>query len=114
MAAVEFSATGGSGTPTLTLAYIDSDGVASTVTLVAQNTPQAGTFEWFPLDAGDTGVRQITSYQASATRAARQGAKQGSRYVRRADQYVHENPWPILAGGIALGVLASLWWIQRR
>ena len=65
-------------------------------------------------DTLDAFHEKLADYQASATRAARQGARQGSKYVRRADQYAHENPWPILAGGLALGILASLWWIQRR
>ena len=57
---------------------------------------------------------RLADYQASATRAARQGAKRGTKYARRADQYVHDNPWPVVAGGIAIGILASLWWNQRR
>jgi MYXO-CTERM domain-containing protein len=27
---------------------------------------------------------------------------------------VHDNPWPAVAAGLALGVLATLWWSQRR
>ena len=65
-------------------------------------------------DTLDAFNEKLADYQASATRAARQGAKRGTKYARRADQYVHDNPWPIVAGGIALGILASLWWNQRR
>jgi ElaB/YqjD/DUF883 family membrane-anchored ribosome-binding protein len=61
----------------------------------------------------DVGER-LSEFQSSATRAARQGAKQGARYARQADDYVRENPWPAIAGGIILGVLATLWWNQRR
>ena len=57
---------------------------------------------------------KLASYQTSATRIARRAARQGAKHVRRADDYVHANPWPIVAGGIALGVLASLWLSQRR
>ena len=65
-------------------------------------------------DTLDAFNEKLADYQASATRVARQGAKRGTKYARRADQYVHDNPWPIVAGGIALGILASLWWNQRR
>ena len=65
-------------------------------------------------DTMDAFNEKLADYQASATRAARQGAKRGTKYVRQADRYVQDNPWPIVAGGIALGILASLWWNQRR
>jgi ElaB/YqjD/DUF883 family membrane-anchored ribosome-binding protein len=57
-------------------------------------------------DGGD----RLSDIQTSATRAAKRGAK----YARRADDYVHDNPWPAVAAGLALGVLATLWWSQRR
>ena len=57
---------------------------------------------------------KLASYQTSATRIARQGARQGTKYARRADEFVHGNPWPIVAGGIALGVIATLLLSQRR
>lgn len=58
---------------------------------------------------------RLAGLQSSATRAARQGAKESARYARQADQYLHENPWPAIAGGIVLGgLLASFWWAQRR
>jgi ElaB/YqjD/DUF883 family membrane-anchored ribosome-binding protein len=57
---------------------------------------------------------RLAEFQTSATRAARQGAKQGVRYARQADDLVHENPWPAVAAGIILGVLATLLWSQRR
>ena len=57
---------------------------------------------------------RLAEFQSSATRAARQGAKHGARYARQADTYLHDNPWPAVAGGIVLGVLATLWWSQRR
>ena len=71
MAAVEWSATGGAGTPTVTLNYNDQDGVASTGTFTAIASPPVGTFEVFTLGAGDTGVRSLTSassFTQSATR----------------------------------------------
>jgi ElaB/YqjD/DUF883 family membrane-anchored ribosome-binding protein len=61
-------------------------------------------------DLGD----KFAGYQSSATRIARRGARQGSKYARQADGYVHANPWPIVAGGIALGVIATLLMSQRR
>lgn len=57
---------------------------------------------------------KLASYQTSATRFARQGARQGTKYARRADEYVHGNPWPIVGGGIALGAIAALLLSQRR
>ena len=65
-------------------------------------------------DALEMASDKLASYQASATGMARRGARQGMKYARRTDQYVHANPWPVVAGGIALGILASLLWSQRR
>lgn len=71
LAAVEWSATGGAGTPTVTLTYTDQSGnTGATGTVVGQATPQAGTFEIFNLAAGDTGIRAPTSFQQSATRTS--------------------------------------------
>lgn len=73
MAAIEWSATGGAGTPTVTLAYNDQDGNAGTGTFTAVATPPVGTFEIFTLGAGDTGIRSLTSATAftqSATRTS--------------------------------------------
>jgi len=70
-AAVEWSAAGGAGTPTVTLTYTDADGnTGATGTFVGQATPAAGTFEIFALAAGDTGVRAPTSFIQSATRTS--------------------------------------------
>jgi len=65
-------------------------------------------------DALDDVSHKLAEFQTSATRAARHGAKQGARYAREADRYLHDNPWPIVAGGIVLGALAALWFSQRR
>jgi hypothetical protein len=71
MAAIEWSATGGSGTPTVTLTYTDQDGnTGATGTLTGANTPPVGTFEVFTLAPGDTGVRAPTSFIQSATRSS--------------------------------------------
>lgn len=68
MAALEWSATGGAGTPTYTLTYTDQDNNASqSATLVSVASPPVGTFEIFQLAAGDTGVKAPTALQASAT-----------------------------------------------
>lgn len=71
MAAVEWSGTGGSGTPTVTLTYTDQDGnTGATGTLTGVTTPPVGTFEIFTLAAGDTGVRAPTSFIQTATRTS--------------------------------------------
>lgn len=71
LAAVEWSAAGGAGTPTVTLTYTDQDGnTGATGTLVGNATPALGTFEIFNLAAGDTGVRAPTSFIQSATRTS--------------------------------------------
>ena len=71
MAAIEWSATGGAGTPTVTLTYTDQDGnTGVTGTFTAVTTPPIGTFEIFTLAAGDTGVRAPTSFIQSATRTS--------------------------------------------
>lgn len=71
MAAMEWSATGGAGTPTVTLTYTDQDGnTGATGTFAAVTTPPVGTFEIFTLAAGDTGIRAPTSFIQSATRTS--------------------------------------------
>lgn len=71
MAAIEWSASGGSGTPTVTLTYTDQDGnTGATGTFAGVASPPAGTFEIFTLAAGDTGVRAPTSFIQSATRTS--------------------------------------------
>lgn len=71
MAAIEWSATGGGGTPTVTLTYTDQDGnTGATGTFTAVASPPVGTFEIFTLAAGDTGVRAPTSFIQSATRTS--------------------------------------------
>lgn len=71
MAAVEWSATGGAGTPTVTLTYTDQDGnTGATGTFTGVATSPVGTFEIFTLAAGDTGVRAPTSFIQSATRTS--------------------------------------------
>lgn len=69
MAALEWSSTGGAGTPTCTLTYTNQAGTASrSAVLTAVTTPPVGTFEIFTLAAGDTGVRAPTSFIQTATR----------------------------------------------
>jgi ElaB/YqjD/DUF883 family membrane-anchored ribosome-binding protein len=57
---------------------------------------------------------KLADMQASATQAARRRVREGGRYARQADKYLRDNPWPFVAGGIIAGVLATLWWSQRR
>jgi energy-converting hydrogenase Eha subunit A len=71
MAAIEWSAAGGAGTPTVTLTYTDQDGnTGATGTFTGVASPPLGTFEIFTLAAGDTGVRAPTSFIQSATRTS--------------------------------------------
>lgn len=71
MAAIEWSAAGGAGTPTVTLTYTDQDGnTGATGTFTGVASPPVGTFEIFTLAAGDTGVRAPTSFIQSATRTS--------------------------------------------
>ena len=71
MAAIEWSATGGAGVPTVTLTYTDQDGNAgATGTFTAVASPPVGTFELFTLAAGDTGIRAPSSFIQSATRTS--------------------------------------------
>lgn len=71
MAAIEWSAAGGAGTPTVTLTYTDQDGnPAATGTFTGVASPPVGTFEVFTLAAGDTGIRAPTSFIQSATRTS--------------------------------------------
>ena len=69
MAAIEWSNTAGSGTPTVTLTYTDQDGnTGATGTFTGAFAAPVGTFEVFNFTAGDTGVRAPTSFIQSATR----------------------------------------------
>lgn len=70
-AAVEWSATGGAGTPTVTLTYTDEIGTTGqTSSFTGLASPPTGTFELFPLAAGDTGIRAPTSFIQNATRTS--------------------------------------------
>lgn len=70
-AAIEWSAAGGAGTPTVTLTYTDQDGNAgASAVMTGVASPPAGTFELFTLAAGDSGIRAPTSFIQSATRTS--------------------------------------------
>lgn len=71
MAAIEWSATGGAGTPTTTLIYNNQSNVSGTGTFTAVANPPVGTFEVFTLGAGDTGIRSLTSASAFTQNATR-------------------------------------------
>lgn len=71
LAAMEWSATGGAGTPTVTLTYTNQDGATGrTATLTGVTTPPVGTFEIFAPTASNGGVRTPTSFIQSATRTS--------------------------------------------
>jgi ElaB/YqjD/DUF883 family membrane-anchored ribosome-binding protein len=56
---------------------------------------------------------KIADLQDYAFSAARQGMARGAKYGQQADRFVRDNPWPTIAGGIALGVIAALLWKRR-
>lgn len=71
MAAIEWSATGGAGTPTVTLTYTDAAGsTGKTATFSGVITPPVGTFEVFASAAGDAGIRAPTSFIQTGTRTS--------------------------------------------
>lgn len=71
MAAIEWSAAGGAGTPTVTLTYTDQDGnTGATGSFTGVASPPVGTWEIFTLAAGDFGIRAPTSFIQSATRTS--------------------------------------------
>lgn len=71
MAAMEWSATGGAGTPTVSLTYTNQAGTTGqTASFTGVTTPPVGTFELFKLAPGDTGIRAPTSLIQSATRTS--------------------------------------------
>jgi ElaB/YqjD/DUF883 family membrane-anchored ribosome-binding protein len=57
---------------------------------------------------------KLGEMRSAATQVALDRARDGASYARQADRYVRDNPWPFLAGGLVVGVLATLWWNQRR
>lgn len=71
MAAIEWSAAGGTGTPTVTLTYTDQTGATGkTATLTGIGSPPVGTFEVFVPGAASGGIRAPTSFIQSATRTS--------------------------------------------
>lgn len=71
MAGVEWSATGGAGTPTVNLTYTNQAGTAGqTAAMTGVSAPNLGTVEIFSLAAGDTGIRSVQSFIQSATRTS--------------------------------------------
>lgn len=71
MAAIEWSGTGGAGTPSISLSYTNQSGTAGrTATAAGVTTPPIGTFELFFMAPGDTGIRSVQSLTQSATRSS--------------------------------------------
>ena len=64
-------------------------------------------------DTLDQMSAKVADLQDYALGAARQGMKRGAKYGKQADRFVRENPWPTIAGGIALGIIAALLWKSR-
>ena len=65
---LEVSTVTGAGTPVITLTYTDQDGNTGITTgITGKTASNIGTFEIFPLAAGDTGVRAVTGYQQNVT-----------------------------------------------
>lgn len=69
MAGLEVSTIMGAGVPVYTLTYTDQDGNTGITAALPATVAAApvGTFQIWPLAAGDTGVRAVTGFQASAT-----------------------------------------------
>jgi len=66
------------------------------------------------LDQVSEKVADLQSYALSAARdGVKRSAKYGRKYGRQADQYLRENPWPTLAGGILLGAIAAFLLTRR-
>jgi ElaB/YqjD/DUF883 family membrane-anchored ribosome-binding protein len=64
-------------------------------------------------DTVDQMSGKIADLQDYAMSAARQGMARGAKYGKQAGRLVRENPWPTLAGGVALGAIAMLLWRRR-
>lgn len=64
-------------------------------------------------DTLDQVSEKVADLQSYAVRAAREGVKRGAKYGRQADEYVRDNPWPVLAGGLLLGALAAFFLTRR-
>ena len=64
-------------------------------------------------DTLDQMSAKVADLQDYALSAARQGMAHGAKYGQQADRFVRDNPWPTIAGGIALGVIAALLWKRR-
>lgn len=70
IAALFVTGSTGSGTPVLSLGYTNQDGTAgrsSNAVSVSLSSTVAGASYFFGMQAGDTGIRSIQSYQQSAT-----------------------------------------------
>lgn len=72
MAALEWSAAGGAGTTAMNIAYVNSTNTGGTRTgnYTPAASPPIGTFEVFALQAGDLGIRSISSLTLNATRTS--------------------------------------------
>jgi hypothetical protein len=71
MAAIEWSAAAGAGTPACQLTYTNSAGTGSkTANMTGVASTAAGTWEIFDLAAGDYGIRSVQAYIANATRTS--------------------------------------------
>jgi ElaB/YqjD/DUF883 family membrane-anchored ribosome-binding protein len=64
-------------------------------------------------DTMDQMSGKVADLQDYALAAAREGMARGAKYGKQAGRLVRENPWPTLAGGVALGVIAMLLWKRR-
>jgi ElaB/YqjD/DUF883 family membrane-anchored ribosome-binding protein len=64
-------------------------------------------------DTLDQVSAKVADLQDYALSAAREGAARSVKYGRQANKFVRDNPWPTIAGGIALGVIAALLWKRR-
>lgn len=59
------------------------------------------------------GLAKLRAAREALSQARDTAVERGRSTARAADTLVHDNPWPVVAGALALGVLAGVV-LQRR
>jgi hypothetical protein len=103
--AVEVTVATGAGTPTITLGYTNQSGTASrtaTNIMTTVATSAIGAFYPIGLQAGDSGVRSVQTYQQNATWTSGNVSLVAYRVVARiehsADNYANAIDWVTMGG----------------
>lgn len=60
------------------------------------------------------GLAKLRAARETLAQARDTAVERGRSTARAADNLVHDNPWPVVAGALALGVLAGLVLTRRR